>query len=328
MGKILEARKQIYNYDLIRAIVYCLLISALYFLFYKAKIGKTKAITILTVIVLIDLIGISNRYINREMFVSPRQKKSLFQPRSGDLAILKDDSRFRVFEPALQLSGSRTSYFHNALGGYHGAKPRRFEELFNFFSAHQIQGIIDMLNVKYLLFEEDNQQKVVKNHTALGNAWTIDSLKVVSSADKLLLQMKKLDFSNQALILKNEAPQNIPYVFDGDAIKEIDLISATPTKLSYSFSASEDQLVVFSEIYYPNGWYAEIDGKAVDHFPVNYVLRGILVPSGNHTISFRFEPKVIKLGVNIRLISLLVFLLIVSYMVYDKIKNRINGNYS
>ena len=317
MGKILEARKQIYNYDLIRAIVYCLLISALYFLFYKAKIGKIKAITILTVIVLIDLIGISNRYINREMFVSPRQKKSLFQPRSGDLAILKDDSRFRVFEPALQLSGSRTSYFHNALGGYHGAKPRRFEELFNFFSTHQIQGVIDMLNVKYLLFEEDNQQKVVKNHTALGNAWTIDSLKVVSSADKLLLQMKKLDFSNQALILKNEAPQNIPYVFDGDAIKEIDLISATPTKLSYSFSASEDQLVVFSEIYYPNGWYAEIDGKAVDHFPVNYVLRGILVPSGNHTISFRFEPKVIKLGVNIRLISLLVFLLIVSCMVYD-----------
>ena len=70
-----------------------------------------------------------------------------------------------------------------------------------------------MLNVKYLLFEEDNQQKVVKNHTALGNAWTIDSLKLVSSADKLLLQMKKLDFSNQALFLKNEAPQNIPYGF-------------------------------------------------------------------------------------------------------------------
>jgi len=328
MGKIVEARKQIYNYDLIRAIIYCLLISALYFLFYRAKIGKIKAIIILTVIVLIDLIGISNRYINREMFVSPRQKKNLFQPRSGDLAILKDDTRYRVYEPALQLSGSRTSYFHNALGGYHGAKPRRFEELFDFFSAHQIQGVIDMLNVKYLLFEEGNQQKTVKNFTALGNAWTIDSLKVVSSADELLNEMKTLNFSNQALILKNEAPKDIPYVFNADAIKEIDLISAKPTKLSYSFNSSEDQLVVFSEIYYPNGWYSEIDGKAVDHFPVNYVLRGILVPAGNHTISFRFEPQVIKLGVFIRLISLLMFLLIVSFMVYDKIKNRINGDYS
>ena len=90
----------------------------------------------------------------------------------------------------------------------------------------------------------------------------------------------------------------------------------------------QDQLVVFSEIYYPNGWYAEIDGKAVDHFPVNYVLRGILVPAGYHTISFRFDPQVIKLGVNIRIISLLVFLLIISYIFYDKIKNRINGDYS
>ena len=88
-------------------------------------------------------------------------------------------------------------------------------------------------------------------------------------------------------------------------LKEIDFISATPTKLSYSFSASEDQLVVFSEIYYPNGWYAEIDGKVVNHFPVNYVLRGMLVPAGKHTISFRFDPQIIKFGVSIRMICLL-----------------------
>ena len=322
MEQILKARKQIYNYDLIRAIIYCLIISTLYFLFYWAKIGKNTAIISLTVIVLIDLIGISNRYIDREMFVSPRQKKGLFQPRSGDQVILQDDSRFRVFEPSLQLSGARTSYFHSALGGYHGAKPRRFEELFDYFSAHQIQGVIDMLNVKYLLFEEASQQKAVDNPTALGNAWTIDSLKVASSADDLLEQMKALDFSNQALVLKNETPQNIPHRFNSDATKEINLISAKPTNLTYAFSASEEQMVVFSEIYYPNGWYAEIDGKAVDHFPVNYVLRGMLVPAGNHTINFRFEPQVINLGVNIRLIALLVFLVLVSSMVYDQIKKN------
>ena len=81
-------------------------------------------------------------------------------------------------------------------------------------------------------------------------------------------------------------------------------------------------MVVFSEIYYPNGWYAEIDGKAVDHFPVNYVLRGMLVPAGNHTINFRFEPKVINLGVNIRLIALLVFLMLGFSMVYNQIKKN------
>ena len=182
------------------------------------------------------------------MFVSPRQKKSLFQPRSGDLAILKDDSRFRVFEPALQLSGSRTSYFHNALGSYHGAKPRRFEELFDFFNAHKIQGILDMLNVKYFLFGEGNQQKAVENFTALGNAWSIDSLKVTSSADELLEQMKTLDFSSQALVLKNEIPRDISYIFNSNAINEIDLISAKPTNLSYSFSASEDQMIVLGNL--------------------------------------------------------------------------------
>jgi hypothetical protein len=139
--------------------------------------------------------------------------------------------------------------------------------------------VIDMLNVKYVLFEEASEQKAVDNPTALGNAWTIDSLIVASSADDLLEQMKTLDFSNQALVLINETPKDISYRFNSNATKEIDLISAKPTNLTYTFSASEEQMVVFSEIYYPNGWYAEIDGKAVDHFPVNYVLRGMLVPA-------------------------------------------------
>ena len=320
MEQILSARKQIYNYDLTRAIVYCLLISIIYLLFHFVKIGKTTAVISLIAIVLIDLIEVSNRYINREMFVSPRKKMTLFQPRSGDKTILKDNSRFRVFEPSLQLSGARTSYFHNSVGGYHGAKPRRYEELFDFFSSHQIQGVLDMLNVKYLLFEEANQQKIIENPTVLGNTWAVDSLIVVNSPDELLNQMKTLDFSNQALVLKEEIPKNISYSFNSNGLKEIDLKLAKPTNLSYDFSASENQMVVFSEMYYPKGWFAEIDGKIVDHFPVNYILRGMVVPKGNHKINFRFEPPVIKLGSTVRLLTLLLFLLILFYMFYDSKK--------
>ena len=320
MEQILSARKQIYNYDLTRAIVYCLLISIIYLLFHFVKIGKTTAVISLIAIVLIDLIDISNRYIDREIFVSPRKKMTLFQPRSGDKTILKDNSRFRVFEPSLQLSGARTSYFHNSVGGYHGAKPRRYEELFDFFSSHQIQGVLDMLNVKYLLFEEANQQKIIENPTVLGNTWAVDSLIVVNSPDELLNQMKTLDFSNQALVLKEEIPKNISYSFNSNAMKEIDLKLAKPTNLSYDFSASENQMVVFSEMYYPKGWFAEIDGKIVDHFPVNYILRGMVVPKGNHKINFRFEPPVIKLGSTVRLLTLLLFLLILFYMFYDSKK--------
>ena len=322
MEQIVSARKQIYNYDLTRAIIYCLLISIVYLLFHFGKIGKTTAVISLIVIVLIDLIGISNRYIDREMFVSPRKKMTLFQPRSGDKTILKDNSRFRVFEPSLQLSGARTSYFHDAVGGYHGAKPRRFEELFDFFSSHQIQGVIDMLNVKYLLFEEANQQKIIENPTVLGNSWTVDSLIVVNSADELLKEMKTLNFSNQALVLKKEIPKNISYSFNSNALKEINLTSAKPTNLSYDFNASENQMVVFSEMYYPKGWFAEIDGEIVEHFPINYILRGMIVPKGKHKINFLFDPPVIKLGSIIRLLTLLLFFLILFYMFYVSNKKK------
>tara|TARA_B100001029_G_scaffold147179_1_gene127989 strand:+ start:4211 stop:6646 length:2436 start_codon:yes stop_codon:yes gene_type:complete len=322
MEQIVSARKQIYNYDLTRAIIYCLLISIVYLLFHFGKIGKTTAVISLIVIVLIDLIGISNRYIDREMFVSPRKKMTLFQPRSGDKTILKDNSRFRVFEPSLQLSGARTSYFHDAVGGYHGAKPRRFEELFDFFSSHQIQGVIDMLNVKYLLFEEANQQKIIENPTVLGNSWTVDSLIVVNSADELLKEMKTLNFSNQALVLKKEIPKNISYSFNSNALKEINLTSAKPTNLSYDFNASENQMVVFSEMYYPKGWVAEIDGEIVEHFPINYILRGMIVPKGKHKINFLFDPPVIKLGSIIRLLTLLLFFLILFYMFYVSNKKK------
>ncbi len=320
MEQILEARKQIYNYDLIRAIIYCLLISGVFVLFYKGKIGKKLTISILILLILSDLIGVSNRYIDRDRFVSPRQKNNLFQLNSGDQAILQDNTRFRVYEPSLQLSGARTSYFHNAIGGYHGAKPRRFEELYDFFSLNQIEGVMDMLNVKYLLFQEENEQKVIENPNALGNAWAIDSLMLVASADEVLEQMKSLDFSNEAVVLASEAPENIPLRFDSSVLDKIELSTAKPTGLTYNFSASADQFIVFSEMYYPNGWYAEIDGKPVVHFPVDYVLRGMMVPAGDHTISFRFDPPVIQLGTNIRLITLLLFLSFLSYMVYDKKK--------
>ncbi len=138
--------------------------------------------------------GISQRYIDRELFVTPRQKSSLFQAQSGDQLILKDTSRFRVYEPSLKLSGARTSFFHNAIGGYHGAKPRRFEELYEYFSIHQISGVMDMLNVKYLLIQEEQQQKLIENPNVLGAAWAIDSLIAAPSADAVLSKYENHGF--------------------------------------------------------------------------------------------------------------------------------------
>ena len=135
MDQIVVARKTIFNYDLIRAVLYCLVIGALLYYFTQGKLSKKITLAALIALMMSDLIGVSQRYIDRDMFVSPRQKKNLFQAKKGDRFIAKDTTRFRVYEPGLNLSGARTSYFHNAIGGYHGAKPRRFEELFDFFTT-------------------------------------------------------------------------------------------------------------------------------------------------------------------------------------------------
>jgi hypothetical protein len=324
MDQIITARKSIFDYDLIRAVVYCLVIFAVIYYFSKGKFSKNLSIIILIGLMLTDLIGVSQRYIDREMFVRPRQMKNLFAAQKGDQEIKADTSRFRVYEPGLKLSGARTSFFHNAIGGYHGAKPRRFEELYDFFSTHQISGVMDMLNVKYLLIQQNNEQNLIKNPNVLGVAWAVDSLLISDTADGVLESMKSIDFSKQAVALKSEFPANTPIKYDAQQLDKIELINNHPTKLKYEFEAREEQLLVFSEIYYPKGWRVSIDNQEAIVFPVNYVLRGLRVPSGKHSIEFIFDPPVVHLGGTIRLITLFVLISIVFFFGYRRFKEKSN----
>lgn len=325
MDQIVNARKSIFNFDLIRAMAYCLLVFAVLYYFGKGKLSKNIALVALISLMLSDLLGVSQRYIDREMFVSPRQIKNLFTAQKGDQEIKADSSRFRVYEPGLKLSGARTSFFHNAIGGYHGAKPRRYEELYDFFSTHQIAGVMDMLNVKYLLIQQNNEQNLIKNPNVLGIAWAVDSLLVAATADGVLESMKSMDFSSQAVVLKSEFPANVPVKYDAQKMDKIELINNHPTRLKYEFEASEEQLLVFSEMYYPHGWSVSIDQQKASVFPVNYVLRGLRVPSGKHTIEFTFDPAVVKIGGTIRLLTLLVFISILSFFGYQRFKEKSNS---
>jgi hypothetical protein len=324
MDQILTARKSIFNYDLIRAVVYCLLILTIVYYFTKGKLSRNLALVALIGLMLSDLIGVSQRYIDRDLFVSPRQIKNLFTPQEADRIINADTSRFRVYEPSLKLSGARTSFFHNAIGGYHGAKPRRFEELYDFFTTHQITGVMDMLNVKYLLVQESNDQNPIENPNVLGVAWAVDSLLVADTADGVLASMKSMDFSREAVVLKSEFPDNMTVKYDAQQLDKIELIKNHPTKLTYDFLARADQLLVFSEMYYPHGWSVNIDKQKASVFPVNYVLRGLRVPAGKHTIEFTFDPPVIRSGGMIRLLTLLVFISVVTLFGYQRFKEKSN----
>lgn len=322
MDQIVTVRKSIFNYDLIRAVFYCSIILALLIYFIKGKLSKNITFTALIILMLSDLIGISQRYMDRDLFVSSRQKKNLFRAEKADLLILKDTTRFRVFEPGLNLSGARTSLFHNAIGGYHGAKPRRFEELYDYFSTHQIAGVMDMLNVKYLMIKEKNQLNMIENPNVMGIAWAVDSLLVEDTADAVLASMKTIDFREQAVVLKTELPEGLPLNYNSNQLDRIELIQNHPTHLKYDFEARGDQLMVFSEMYYPKGWSVTINNQIAVFFPINYVLRGLKVPSGTHTIEFLFDPPVIDKGGNIRLITLLFFISIISFFGYQRFKSK------
>ena len=326
VSQIREARISIFQSDLFRGILFCVLLTSLIYFYQTKKIKRGLALTLVIGLLIIDLIGISNRYIDREAFVSKRFTNAPFRMTAADQALLQDQDRFRVYEPQLGLTGARTAYFHNALGGYHGAKPRRFEELFEAYSAQQNTGILDFLNVKYILYpeEESGELKPLLNPNALGPAWMVSEIETKATPDALLEALKETDFKTTALVLDQELPADFSKQYTLDSLAQITLSKAKPDQLTYRVQTTTPAFAVFSEMHYPKGWKATLDGKPVPIINVNYVLRGVQVPANASVIEFRFEPAVIKQGTRLRWLSLGLFaisILVLGYYQYFKTKS-------
>ena len=326
VSQIREARISIFQSDLFRGILFCVLLTSLIYLYQTKKIKRGLALSLVIGLLIIDLIGISNRYIDREAFVSKRFTNAPFRMTAADQALLQDQDRFRVYEPQLGLTGARTAYFHNALGGYHGAKPRRFEELFEAYSAQQNTGILDFLNVKYILYpeEESGELKPLLNPNALGPAWMVSEIETKATPDALLEALKETDFKTTALVLDHDLPADFSKQYTLDSLAQITLSKAKPDQLTYRVQTTTPAFAVFSEMHYPKGWKATLDGKPVPIINVNYVLRGVQVPANASVIEFRFEPAVIKQGTRLRWLSLGLFaisILVLGYYQYFKTKS-------
>ena len=326
VSQIREARISIFQSDLFRGILFCVLLTSLIYLYQTKKIKRGLALSLVIGLLIIDLIGISNRYIDREAFVSKRFTNAPFRMTAADQALLQDQGRFRVYEPQLGLTGARTAYFHNALGGYHGAKPRRFEELFEAYSAQQNTGILDFLNVKYILYpeEESGELKPLLNPNALGPAWMVSEIETKATPDALLEALKETDFKTTALVLDHDLPADFSKQYTLDSLAQITLSKAKPDQLTYRVQTTTPAFAVFSEMHYPKGWKATLDGKPVLIINVNYVLRGVQVPANASVIEFRFEPAVIKQGTRLRWLSLGLFaisILVLGYFQYFKTKS-------
>ncbi|MDC0879418.1 YfhO family protein [Flavobacteriaceae bacterium] len=316
-NQIIEERKNIFNKDILRA----LLMGGIIFLTlrFSKSIGRNFTFLIVFIIVFVDLYSVNSRYIDKDLFID--KSINTYQLSEIDNEILLDTLDYRVFNLSTGLSNASSSYYHNSLNGYHAAKLRRFQEYYDYLTFHDNEKLFNSLNVKYLIGKDDqDQDQLYVNPEALGNAWAVDSLLVLDNPDELLNKLKDTDISKIALGLKNSTPKDLPKIFDSKDLIEIEKVKNSSAHLTYNYNALSDQLIVFSEIYYPSGWEVFVDGDKSNFFDVNYLLRGMLIPKGKHKIEFYFSPKIVNTGINIRIITIIITFSLIAYMLYRENK--------
>ena len=315
-----EDRMSLYSADLLRSGFLIVLTFGILWLYIKNKLAQNTTLIIVGIVMIFDLFFVDKKYVSAKDFVSPVQIAAPFQETPSDAQILKDTTHYRVFEVNGNMSSARASYFHHSLGGYHAAKPRRMQQLFDYQIAKNNMEVLDMLNVKYIIqSDKEGKEFPTINPNTNGNAWFVSTVKLVNKPDDVMKALDHIDTKRVAVfnVHDNEAKfRNARLKKQWDTTGTIKVVQYKPNYIKYKSESAKDGLAVFSEIYYKNGWNAYIDGKLTDHFPVNYVLRAMEIPGGKHTIEFKFEPQVVKTGSTITLISSIGMLLILIGGIY------------
>ncbi|MFC6859660.1 YfhO family protein [Zunongwangia atlantica] len=311
MNALKEDRQSMLVGDAIRSFIFVALSVFLIWFYLQEKISKKLIIGGFALLFLADLVPVARRYVNGDDFVNARKMEQPYQPNSADQQIMQDTSRYRVFDLSGDpLTSSRASYFHNSIGGYHGAKPGRLQDLYDFYISQNNMKVLNMLNVKYFIIPTEKGVQAQQNPGVYGNAWFVRDVEWVDDANAEILAIKETDLKDAAII-DNSFKDVIKMDFVYDEVGTIELVSEQPNELVYKTKASIRQLAVFSEMYYQPGWHAYIDGEKVDHVRADYVLRAMNIPQGEHTVTFKFEPEVIQTGGTIALASTLVLVILI-----------------
>ena len=292
-------------------------------LFLKQQLKYTTSIIAFAVLILFDLVQVNLRYVNGDDFKEARAIDKPFKASTADLQILKDKSHYRVANFSTDpFQDGRTSYFHKSIGGYHAAKMGRYQDLIEFQLSKQNMQVYNMLNTKYFIIPGDNGEVIAQqNPDANGNAWFVKNINYVQTADQEIRALDSSQTKNTAIVNENNIYKKINFSLAVDSLAYIKLTEYSLNSLTYETSSKFDEFSVFSEIYYKNGWRSYIDGELQPYTNVNYILRGMEIPKGEHIIKFKFEPSVIKTGSIISLISYALMVLIpVSWFFYYKKK--------
>lgn len=290
-----EDRQSLFGKDIIRSFLFAAGTFGILWLLVKSKLKPVYAVIGLLLISSIDLIAEGRRYLNNDTFVDAESvDDNYFKPSAASEQILQDTSYYRVLNLTQSdpFSDALTSYFHNSIGGYHPAKLSIYEDLLNFQlrKSQPNLHVLDMLNTKYVIVPgQQNQPVAQQNPGALGACWFVKAIDFENGPSAIMKKINNFDPKDTA-ILDDTLKKIIPFMPVADSTASINLVKNDNDIISYQSKSSTNQFAVFSEIYYDRGWKAYIDNKEAAILQTNYVLRGLPIPAGNHTIRFEFKP--------------------------------------
>jgi hypothetical protein len=342
------AREALFRADALRSFFFVLLGAGLVWMFMRGIIKKALFIPLLGIVILFDLVPIDKVHLSDKNFSTNKEAKVPFPMTAADKEILADpDPNYRVLNIAVNtFNDASTSYYHKSIGGYHAVKLRRYQELIDAHIQNNIQsiistlrsnptdsslrvtfsqqGVLNMLNMRYLIYSPDAPP--IRNRFALGNAWFVKEVKMVKNADEELKAIGEVDPAVTAVVDQRYANELEGFQPKPDPSASIRLTSYVANHLKYESNAASEQLAVFSEIYFKDGWNAYVDGELKPHFNADWVLRAMRVPAGKHVIEFKFEPRKFFLGEKISMISGIILFLGLIISLYLAYRRKQAGN--
>ncbi|SEM77735.1 membrane protein YfhO [bacterium A37T11] len=328
VNALVKDRVDLARSDAFRSFLFVLIGFASVWFLYKGKLKPASAIWILIIFVLIDMWSVDRRFLNKNNFVEKSRLKDVSgsTPREVDNLIRMDkDPDYRVLDlTSNPFTNASTSYFHLSIGGYHAAKLMRYQELVERQFTNSVnEDVLDMLNTRYVITSDNkNSQRIQKRSSAAGNAWFVDKVTFVKDNEEEMKAINSFDPNKEAFI-----NQEFKSVLNDKRLghpgnSSIHLVSYRPDNLKYEYSAPNDVMAVFSEIWYDKGWKAFVDGKQIPYVRANYVLRAAQLPGGNHQVEFKFEPSSYYTGEKISLIASILLILALIFVIWRENKEN------
>ena len=317
-----EDRQSLFLNSLLRSLLYVAIAAAVGFFWLKGRLKPLVALGIIGALTLIDLFTIDVQYLSADKYVDEEEAQTPFQPTAADQQIMADKSYYRVFD--LRYGGGPTitnvpsSYFHHSIAGYHPAKLSIYQDLLEnqLYKYPNCQPVLDMLNTKYILLPNSaGRDSAAINPGALGPVWLVKGIRYADSSRAVMDALNTLDVKDTAVLFSTDR-QTIPTTATGTAGSgdTVYLTKHDNDEMTYQSKTATPRFAVFSEVYYNRGWKAYIDNNEAPIYRVNYVLRGMALPAGNHSIRFEFHPASYYTGKSIQIVAnlLLLILLIVA----------------